>query len=381
MSNQNLYIDINILQTVPSSNINRDDSGSPKTAVYGGVTRARVSSQSWKRAIRQAFRETSKDEWLNSHRTKKAVRILAKRLLENDNSLNIEDAQRKAIRVLELGGVKFKKDKETQEYVKDKKTNEYLTGALLYLSNGQLNKLAEFSKDHEELDEADKDFLKKELKKILNGDQSLDLALFGRMVADNPELNVDASAQVAHAISTHGIVPEFDYYTALDDDQVADNAGSAMIGTIEYNSATLYRYANVNMNELVHNIGRDLAIKGLNLFIKDFVMSMPTGKQNTFANKTLPQYVMVAVRQDTPVNLVSAFEEPVRSRNGYINPSISKLEKEFTDSLRFVQEPLLTEVITTKKSAVGEQTDGLDELLKKVTELLEKEISDDSSND
>lgn len=372
MSNQNLYVDINILQTVPSSNINRDDSGSPKTAVYGGVTRARVSSQSWKRAVRQAFRETSKDEWLNSHRTKKAVQILAKRLLETDSSLTDEDeALGKSKSIFDAAGIKSKLDKET---------GEYLTGALLLVGNGQLNKLAEFSKDHEELDEADKD-LKKELKKILNGNQSLDLALFGRMVADNPELNVDASAQVAHAISTHEIVPEFDYYTALDDDQVADNAGSAMIGTIEYNSATLYRYANVNMYELVHNIGRDLAIKGLNLFIKDFVMSMPTGKQNTFANKTLPQYVMVAVRQDTPVNLVSAFEEPVRSRNGYINPSISKLEKEFTDSLRFVQEPLLTEVITTKKSAVGEQTDGLDELLKKVTELLEKEISDDSSND
>ncbi|WP_455090691.1 type I-E CRISPR-associated protein Cas7/Cse4/CasC [Parascardovia denticolens] len=368
MSNQNLYVDINILQTVPSSNINRDDSGSPKTAVYGGVTRARVSSQSWKRAVRQAFREANKDEWLNSHRTKKAVQILADRLLETDSSLVDEDAAlEKSKSIFSTAGIKLSKDK---------KTGEYLTGALLLLSNGQLNKLAEFSKDNEGLDEADKD-----LKKILNGDQSLDLALFGRMVADNPELNVDASAQVAHAISTHEIVPEFDYYTALDDDQIAENAGSAMIGTIEYNSATLYRYANVNMNELVHNIGRDLAIKGLELFIKDFVMSMPTGKQNTFANKTLPQYVMVAVRQDTPVNLVSAFEEPVRSRNGYINPSISKLEKEFTDSLRFVQEPLLTEVITTKKSAVGEQTDGLDELLKKVTELLEKEISDDSSND
>lgn len=368
MSNQNLYVDINILQTVPSSNINRDDSGSPKTAVYGGVTRARVSSQSWKRAVRQAFREANKDEWLNSHRTKKAVQILADRLLETDSSLVDEDAAlEKSKSIFSTAGIKLSKDK---------KTGEYLTGALLLLSNGQLNKLAEFSKDNEGLDEADKD-----LKKILNGDQSLDLALFGRMVADNPELNVDASAQVAHAISTHEIVPEFDYYTALDDDQIAENAGSAMIGTIEYNSATLYRYANVNMNELVHNIGRDLAIKGLELFIKDFVMSMPTGKQNTFANKTLPQYVMVAVRQDTPVNLVSAFEEPVRSSNGYIDFSIKKLEEEFANSLKFVEEPLLTEVVTAKETQIGQHAEGLDELLENITELLEKEISDDSSND
>lgn len=142
--------------------------------------------------------------------------------------------------------------------------------------------------------------------------------MFGRMVADDPSLNVDAAVQVAHAISTHEIVPEFDYFTAIDDKRKEDEAGSAMLGTIEYNSSTLYRYANINVNELEKNIGSDLTIKGAKLFIKEFISTMPTGKENTFANKTVPQYVLVTIRKDTPVNLVSAFEDPVKSHGGYV---------------------------------------------------------------
>ncbi len=50
-----LYVDVHVLQTVPPSNLNRDDAGAPKQAVYGGARRARVSSQAWKRATRKSF--------------------------------------------------------------------------------------------------------------------------------------------------------------------------------------------------------------------------------------------------------------------------------------------------------------------------------------
>ncbi len=366
MKKENLYVDIHVLQTVPSANINRDDAGSPKTAVYGGVVRARVSSQSWKRAVRTSFREESEGaSWLEGHRTRRAAYLLAEKLAEKDSSFDENSALEKAVDVLKEAGIKT---------AKDKKTGEMLTGALLLISSGQLEKIADYVVNNDELD-------KKELKKVLTGNQSLDLALFGRMVADDPELNVDASAQVAHAISTHEIVPEFDYFTALDDDSAADNAGSAMIGTVEYNSSTLYRYANVNFNELTHNLGDELAVEGAKLFIKNFVMTMPTGKQNTFANKTLPQYVMVTIRKDTPVNLVSAFEEPVKSRDGYIVPSIKKLEDEFKDTLKFVEKPVLTEVLTKKGSSLLGDTDSLGELLEKVGDVLRKEGAYESSND
>ncbi|WDF83246.1 type I-E CRISPR-associated protein Cas7/Cse4/CasC [Lacticaseibacillus pabuli] len=350
MTENNLYMDINVLQTVPSSNINRDDTGAPKTALYGGVTRARVSSQSWKHAMRREF---NADKSVNEGvRSKDVANLLAKEIQAQDNSLDEDAAKTKAEEVFSAAGIKL-----------DKKTNQ--TGALLLVSRGQVQKLAKYALSHDELD-------KKEVKAVLKGDQSVDLALFGRMVADNPELNVDASAQVAHAISTHEIVPEFDYFTAMDDLQPEDNAGAAMLGTVEYNSSTLYRYANLNMRELMHNLGDGDAVQAAMSFVKSFLLSMPTGKQNTFANKTLPSYVMITLRDDTPVNLVSAFEKPVESKTGYVAPSIKALENEYEQTLKFVDEPLNTVVLSTEKSDAGVEASDLQDLYAKVSDSLTK---------
>lgn len=359
----NLYLDINVLQTVPASNINRDDTGAPKTAVYGGVTRARVSSQSWKHTMREAFKKDSNGaEWLLSHRTKKGVQLLAAKLAEKNNTLDSDAATKKAIEVFKTAGIKVNKD-------------DNLTGALILLSDGQIDKLADYALQSDSYD-------KKELKELFNNKNSLDLALFGRMVADNPELNVDASSQVAHAISTHEIVPEFDYFTALDDEQASDNAGAAMIDTLEYDSATLYRYANVNVMELQHNLGsEELTLKGIELFIKEFILSMPTGKQNTFANKTVPQYVMVSIRTDTPVNLVSAFEEPVRSTNGYVKKSIQQLEDEYTAIESFVEQPVATVVLTNKESKFENKAKDLQSLLTDIHNSLERVMKDENISD
>lgn len=356
MIKKNLYIDMNVLQTVPSSNINRDDTGAPKTALYGGVTRARVSSQSWKHAIRMAFHD---DNVSIGTRTKKAPELLIEGLQTIDSTLSNEDALDKAKAVFDAAGIKLDKKNETK--------------ALLLVSRGQLNKLAQYAIDNKELD-------KKEVKKVLKSDNSLDLALFGRMVADNPELNVDASAQVAHAISTHEIIPEYDYFTALDDEQTVDTSGAAMLGSIDFNSATLYRYANLNMNELINNLNEADAIHGAADFIKDFVLTMPTGKQNTFANKTVPNYVMVTIRTDTPVNLVSAFEEPVDSRNGYVAPSIKRLEKEYEITSKLVDRPVSNFVLSQADSQVGDQVTNLSELLEEVTTVLSKAVQDENTN-
>ncbi|NLR10597.1 MULTISPECIES: type I-E CRISPR-associated protein Cas7/Cse4/CasC [Lactobacillaceae] len=357
MTNQNLYVDVNVLQTVPSSNINRDDTGAPKTALYGGVTRARVSSQSWKHAVREAFRD---DNVSVGTRTKDAAKLLADKLQALDVTMTPEAAEAKVDEIFKAASIKLNKERET--------------GALLLISQGQITKLAQYALDNSELD-------KKEVKKVLKGDQSLDLALFGRMVADNPELNVDASAQVAHAVSTHEVVPEYDYFTALDDEQPDDTTGAAMLGTINFNSATLYRYANVNVNELSHNLNATDAIHGTTDFIRDFLLAMPTGKQNTFANKTLPSYVMVTIRPDTPVNLVSAFEKPVSSNKGYVQPSIERLEGEYAVTQQFVEKPLLNVVLGKADSQVGEQAANLSELLEKVTAALSEAVQDENTDD
>ena len=172
----------------------------------------------------------------------------------------------------------------------------------------------ESARSGEELD-------KKEVKKIFKSENSIDVALFGRMVADDADLNVDAACQVAHAISTHAAENEFDFFTAVDDDksraEEREDAGAGMMGTIEFSSATMHE-----------NLGdAEATLRALTSFIEAFVKTMPTGKQNTFANRTLPSMVVVQMRDDQPVSLVGAFERPVLKSDteGFVAKSVRKL--------------------------------------------------------
>ena len=297
-----LYVDFHVLQTVPPSCINRDDTGSPKTALYGGVTRARVSSQAWKHAMRQAFVEESLlDEEDVGKRTKKVTELVEKEIAALAPE---KDAAKLAKKTLDNAGIK---------------NDEKGTKALFFISQAQIKALAQLAVE----ECADK----KEYKKALSTAPSADIALFGRMVADDPSLNFDAAAQVAHSISTHAVQNEYDYFTAVDDCQVEDNAGAGHLGTVEYNSATLYRYATVNVMELERHLGAKKAAEVVRSFGEAFIRSMPTGKQNTFANRTLPDAVYVTIREDQPVNLCGAFERAVRkSTEGYAEPSKNALQ-------------------------------------------------------
>lgn len=174
---------------------------------------------------------------------------------------------------------------------------------------------------------------KRAAKKVLGQGNSVDLALFGRMVANDTDLNVDASCQVAHAISVHAADPEFDYFTAVDDLKGGDDdpdgagdSGAGMIGTVEFTSATLYRYASVNVNDLAASLGDDaMTRRAVEAFVSAFVRSMPTGKVNTFANYTLPEAVVISVRDDQPVSYVGAFENPVVADGGFVIPAATAL--------------------------------------------------------
>ena len=302
--NKRLYVDFHILQTVPPSCINRDDTGSPKTAVYGGVTRARVSSQAWKHAMRAAFAENARLDV--GKRTKKVADLVKEQILALAPDA---DADKLAKKALENAGIKF--DEKS-------KSDDKVTKALFFMSTAQAKALAELavagSTD------------KKEYQKALKEAPSMDMALFGRMVADDPSLKYDAAAQVAHSISTHAVQNEYDYFTAVDDCQAEDNAGAGHLGTVEYNSSTLYRYATVNVMELARQLGAAQAAETVRAFGEAFLFSMPTGKQNTFANRTLPDAVYVTLREDQPVNLCGAFERAVpRSAQGYAAPSKAAL--------------------------------------------------------
>lgn len=304
MKNNRMYVDFHVLQTVPPSCVNRDDTGTPKTAVYGGVTRARVSSQAWKRAMRQMFREELLDREAVGDRTKKIVGMVAQeiRALAPD-----QDAVALAQKALENAGLKIVSEEKGAD-------------VLFFMSRPQARALAELiiagSSD------------KKAYKAALKEMPSVDMVLFGRMVASDPSLNYDAATQVAHSISTHSVQNEYDYFTAVDDCAPEDNAGAGHLGTTEYNSATLYRYATVNVAELAAHMSGEECGRVLRAFAEAFIRSMPTGKQNSFANRTLPDAVYVTIRNDQPVNLCGAFERAIpATAQGYAQASQQRLSE------------------------------------------------------
>lgn len=355
MNKKRLFVDINAIQTLPPSNINRDDTGSPKTAQYGGVIRARVSSQSWKKAIRDYFYNNSEFENIGV-RTLEIVKYLAEEIKRLKPSLTDEDALKLANETFKAAGIGTKDNKAK---------------ALFFLGKSQRDALAKAAIDGE------KD--KKKLQDILSSNPAIDIALFGRMVADDQNLNEDASAQVAHAISTHQVSNEYDFFTAVDDISKEESQGAGMLGTVEYNSSTLYRYANVAAHELLNQLGSvEDTVGAIRLFVEAFAKSLPTGKVNTFANQTLPQAILVSIRDDRPVNLVSAFEEPVRSNDGYVEKSIKKLLKEEEKVLKFVNKPLHTYYLTMVD--MGEKIEGeydtFEELLNEFSKDLEANLKD-----
>jgi CRISPR system Cascade subunit CasC len=317
-------VEIHTLQNFAPSNLNRDDTGAPKDAFFGGTRRARVSSQCLKRAVRQHFTGLVEQEALASDdlacRTKRILDALTKSLIEKSRDASeAAEKVRLALAAIELS-------------IKDDGKSQYL----LFLGLREISKIADII--HEKWDSITKveaapaegkkpgkakkqaalsadPELKKALEKVFDGGKAVDVALFGRMLADMPGKNQNAACQVAHAISTHAVEREFDFYTAVDDLKPEDTAGADMMGTVEFNSACFYRYAVVDWEKLVENLQADmeLAVKGLRAFLEGFVVAEPTGKQNTFAAHNPPDFVAILVRRDTaPRNLANAFETAIR---------------------------------------------------------------------
>lgn len=325
-----LYLDVHVIQTVPPSCVNRDDTGSPKTAVYGGTTRARVSSQAWKRAMRLYFadEQTGLDQDKIGIRSKKVLKLLEEELAQRGYSKNAKKAAEDAFK---KAGIKLDKDNNT--------------GALFFISWNQVQALADAVMSEE--DDA------KKYKEALRSKPSVDLALFGRMVASDASLNFDACSQVAHSISTHSVQNEYDYFIAVDDLKPEESSGAGHIGIIEYQSATLYRYATVNISSLKEMLGTD-TLEAVNGFVKAFLLSMPSGHQNSFANRTTPDFAYITLRDDQPVNMAGAFEKPVYTLNeGYVKKSIEALRQYAQDTYdNFISSPV-------QEFHVGECSDGL----------------------
>lgn len=302
------YLDIHALHTLPPSNINRDDTNAPKTATFGGVTRQRVSSQAWKKAIRDHLK-CHMDKYDFSVRTRRMIDEVVAEMTRIDSSWSLrkEDAEKLVQDTFDAVKIKLKdldRDKEREERGRTTKDVSFI----LLLSPREIHRIAK------SLVQSDgKKLSKRDFEKLADADNAIDISLFGRMVAKAEAYNVDAAVQVAHALGVGASEPEFDYFTAVDDVVArAEETGAGMIGTIQMMSSTLYRYATVDLDRLEENLGsRNATIEATGAFVNAFISSMPTGKQNTFANRTLPEAVVVSLRDDRPVSWVNAFEIPV----------------------------------------------------------------------
>ncbi|AKH81440.1 CRISPR-associated protein CasC [Streptomyces sp. CNQ-509] len=391
-------VDIHVLQTVPPSNLNRDDTGTPKSAVYGGVRRSRVSSQAWKRATRTAFRQLLDPAELGV-RTKKVAELIGETIRELQPVVTPEESWELAKAVVEAGtgaSLAVPERKKPKKNKNSAKAAEEAEGAeeakplppeskyLMFLSAQQRRGLAELAVEgREDIGGFLKAKANKErAREIADTRHSVDIALFGRMVADGADINVDAAAQVAHALSVHAVENESDYYTAVDDRNEADETGAGMIGTVEFNSATLYRYAALDVDRLADNLGQGVAEdadratpvrRAVEAFVRGFVSSLPTGKINTFAHHTPPDAVVVKLRERRSVNFVGAFEEPTmaESGSGHVRQASERLAEQIADVEReFGEEALATWVVlagrnTAKLAEAGTRVT-LDELVASV---------------
>ena len=297
-SYRNTRIEFHILQSFPVTCLNRDDVGAPKTAIVGGVTRARVSSQCWKRQVRLAMHELGVKLGIL---TKKAEEIFTRACLQAGAS-------------------------ESQAAACGKKIADQLSDdTLLFVSDSEAEAFAAYAQElaFDDSKIKDKELAKVAKKALTPAADALDIALFGRMVAKAAEMNVEAAASFAHAISTHKVSNEVEFFTALDDLQ--DEPGSAHMGSLEFNSATYYRYISLDLGQLAQTMGADDLKKAIAAFTQALFIAVPNARQTTQSGASPWEFARVLVRKGQRLQV--PFETPVKAREGgYLQPSIDSLK-------------------------------------------------------
>jgi CRISPR system Cascade subunit CasC len=333
-----MFIELHLIQSFAPANLNRDDTGSPKDAIFGGHRRARISSQAFKAAIRREPVFAEKTRVPIGQRTKRMSGEVAERLEklghDSEEAKNVAEAFASA-------------------YVK-KSVDKGKTNVLIYLSDEEFGWMTE--QLHQNWDVALHEATEKKPTEKIIGDlvktlvkqtekrtSAPDIALFGRMLASEPKTNIDAACQVAHALSTHAVRMEMDFYTAMDHLKPDDTAGADMVGFTSFNSACYYRYLRVDWRQLVDTLkNTGLARDTVNGFLHSAMTAIPTGKQNAFAAQNCTNFAMAVARKDGKSwNLVNAFEIPVAARDkngkdtGYIGPSIKELDNYWQELTTF----------------------------------------------
>jgi CRISPR system Cascade subunit CasC len=332
MNDSGIKIEVHLIQNFAPSNLNRDDTGQPKSTIFGGFRRARISSQCSKRSTRRESVLAKLLELQGGVRTRQLIVEIAKAIDGKDEPT--EATVTTVVSVFEAGGLEKSTDK-----------SKSTTKILVFLDKGALPKLVKIFKDNwNDLSKGKTDAMDRAREKVgqllFEAVKAPDIALFGRMLEvknDTPfgkyNMRVEAACQVAHPISTHKVDMEMDFYTAVDDLNPAGEASAGMMGVVGFNSACYYRYAVVDRDQLARNLARKTersngkwtrelegkdyedADKVIRAFLEAMVYAIPTGKQNSFAAQNLPSFGMFVRRKGgVPVSLVNAFAKPIRPK-------------------------------------------------------------------
>ena len=348
------HLELHILQSVPVTCLNRDDLGSPKTAFFGGVQRARVSSQSWKRAIREYAHEIS--PYFEGKRSRLIIEPLKDELVKLGKSEEdaLEMAKKVADKLSNLDSEKVKAGKLQVKTLYFTSLAEIETIAKASILEDKINALSDqiIQAKKDDNKEIEKE-LNKNKKELSSKKKSLatpgawikdaaDLALFGRMVANDHSLTIEGAAMFNHPISTHKIDNELDFFAAVDDWQKKGDSGAGMTGTLEFNSSVYYRFVALNMDMLADKehlacmtIGERKKV--VSAFIRAILEAVPgmtesnSGRKNSMNGYTRPSYVLGIIREKGhPIQFINAFEEPVwtGAGRGIMKASIEKLQKE-----------------------------------------------------
>ncbi|MFB8382701.1 type I-E CRISPR-associated protein Cas7/Cse4/CasC [Streptomyces rubiginosohelvolus] len=328
------FIDLHVIQSIPFANLNRDDTNSVKTVQYGNTLRTRVSSQSWKRAIRGVFEDRVGQAALRTRRIGERVTLI----LTETRGWPQDLAERAGAHTAAASSIKFELAKDPKD-PKQAVANKVLTNAMVYVPETAVAELADLAEEFREALQNAKDIKKPADKSVLPTDRveavlrsrNGVINLFGRMLAEVDNAGVDGAVQVAHALTTHETDVELDYFSAVDDVTATwgDQSGSGHMGHTEFSAGTFYRYATIDLRDLARNIGdRPEELRELTAaFLSAFILSLPQAKKNSTAPHTIPDLAHISVRTDRPLSYAAAFESPVTAagQGGYAAPSRTTL--------------------------------------------------------
>ena len=327
-----MLYEIHMLKNYPPTNLNRDDTGAPKTCLFGGVMRGRVSSQCLKRSWRTSpsFRAEIGDDNLGI-RTRKLPVLVAEKLVEMGVTQEFAEAIQPR-----LTGIGNKEGKETKD--------GNATAQVIFYAKEDITAVAVTVKELLDKCKTVKDVQKlkaKDIQAAVTGADvrpvTLDIALFGRMVTSDAFRDVEASLQVAHAISTNKVSVESDYFTAMDDmlsGSSMDELGAAMIGDVDFNASCYYVYVSIDTDALAENLkyadnAEEIVRQAIPALLRAMAFTDPSGKQNSFAGHVMPSVVMVECKEKKiPTSMVNAFVEPVGKGGDLVKQSAEKLAAE-----------------------------------------------------